>query len=387
MSEYQYYEFQAIDRLLSPDEIRVLRSHSSRARITPSSFVNEYSFGSFKGNEDEWMATYFDAFLYVANWGARTLMLRLPSSVLSESASRPYCSGDERYEESLTARAVQEHVILKFGSHDQEGGEWIDGAGLLGSLLPIRSELAQGDHRALYLGWLRGIQKGSQRPGLPEPPVPPGLRSLSPSLDALASFLEIDRDLISAAAAASADLEPVDANPAAAAEWIAGLPSAEKDALLLRLMQGHAVHTGMELRARFERQRTATMPPKLPASRTVGQLLDAAKSVRQIREREAARRAAEELAKSEREERAARAQRLDALSLKVPQTWNEVEALVSVTQRVAYAEAARLLVDLREIAARNQAEPEFLRRFGALCDRHARKKALMDLLTERGLRS
>ena len=76
MSEYQYYEFQAIDRLLSPEEIRVLRSHSNRARITPSSFVNEYSFGSFKGNQDEWMATYFDAFLCVANWGTRTLMLR-----------------------------------------------------------------------------------------------------------------------------------------------------------------------------------------------------------------------------------------------------------------------------------------------------------------------
>lgn len=53
MNEYQYYEFQASDRLLSPDEIRVLRSHSSLACITQSSFVNEYSFGSFKGNEDE----------------------------------------------------------------------------------------------------------------------------------------------------------------------------------------------------------------------------------------------------------------------------------------------------------------------------------------------
>ena len=280
------------------------------------------------------------------------------------------------------------HVILKFGSHNEEGGgEWIDGAGLLGSLLPIRAELAQGDHRALYLGWLRGIQRGSDRPDAPEPPVPPGLRSLSPSLAAFASFLEIDRDLISAAAAASADIEPADANPGAAAEWIAGLPSAEKDALLLRLMQGHAAQAGMELRARFEGRRTAAQPPKLPTSRTVSQLLDAAKSMRQIREREAARRAAEELATSEREERAARARRLDELSLRVPQTWKEVEALVSVTQRVAYAEAARLLVDLREISVRNQAKPEFLRRLRALCDRHSRKKAFMDLLTERGLRS
>jgi len=387
MSEYQCYEFQAIDRLLSSEEIRVLRSHSSRAHITPSSFVNEYSFGSFKGNEDEWMAVYFDAFLYVANWGTRTLMLRLPSSVLSESASRPYCSDNGQYDESLTVGTAPGHVILKFGSRNQEGGEWIDGAGLLGSLLPIRSELAQGDRRSLYLGWLRGIQKGSEQPGMPEPPVPPGLRSLSPSLAAFASFLEIDHDLIMAAAAASADVAPVDVDPAAAVKWIAGLPSAEKDGPLLRLMQGNAVHAGMELRARFEGQRTASQSPKLPTSRTVGQLLDAAKSLRQVREREAARRAAEELARSEREERAAQARRLDELSLKVPQTWNEVEALVSVTQRVAYAEAARLLVDLREIAVRNQAKPEFLRQLQALCDRHSRKKAFMDLLTERGLRS
>lgn len=152
-----------------------------------------------------------------------------------------------------------------------------------------------------------------------------------------------------------------------AEEWIAGLPSAEKDALLFRLIQGHAAQAGMELRARFEGRRTPARPPKLPTSRTVGQLLDAAKWMHQIREREAARRAAEELARSEREERAAWARRLDELPLKVPQTWNEVEALVSVTQRVAYAEAARLLVDLREIAARNQDKPEFVRRLGALC--------------------
>lgn len=279
-------------------------------------------------------------------------------------------------------------MILKFGSLDREGGgEWIDGAGLLGSLLPIRSELAQGDHRALYLGWLRGIQRGSDQPDAPEPPIPSGLRSLSPSLAAFATFLEIDGDLITAAAAASSDIEHVEADPAAAAEWIAGLPSAEKDALLLRLIQGNAVHAGMELRAGFEGQRTASQPPKRPTSRTVGQLLDAAKSMRQTREREVARRAAEDLARSEREERAARAQRLDALSQKVPQTWNEVEALVSVTQRVAYAEAARLLVDLRDIAVRNQAKPEFIRRLGALCDRHARKKSFINLLTERGLRS
>ena len=40
MSEYQYYEFQAIDRRLSDKEMQELRSHSTRAQITPTSFVN-----------------------------------------------------------------------------------------------------------------------------------------------------------------------------------------------------------------------------------------------------------------------------------------------------------------------------------------------------------
>ena len=58
MSEYQYYEFQAIDRPLTEKEMRELRSYSTRARITPTSFVNDYSWGSFKGNKDAWMEKY-----------------------------------------------------------------------------------------------------------------------------------------------------------------------------------------------------------------------------------------------------------------------------------------------------------------------------------------
>ncbi len=50
MSEYQYYEFQAIDRPLTAKEMSELRSYSTRARITPTSFVNDYSWGSFKGD-------------------------------------------------------------------------------------------------------------------------------------------------------------------------------------------------------------------------------------------------------------------------------------------------------------------------------------------------
>jgi hypothetical protein len=47
MSEYQYYEFQAVDRCLTEGETDELRSFSSRADITTHSFINNYSWGSF----------------------------------------------------------------------------------------------------------------------------------------------------------------------------------------------------------------------------------------------------------------------------------------------------------------------------------------------------
>jgi hypothetical protein len=94
MSEYQYYEFQAIDRPLTEREMGELRSFSSRATITPTRFVNHYEWGSFKGNSSAWMEKYFDAFLYLANWGTHELMLRLPRRVLDASMVKQYCCGE-----------------------------------------------------------------------------------------------------------------------------------------------------------------------------------------------------------------------------------------------------------------------------------------------------
>ncbi len=44
MSEYQYYEFQALDKPLTKQQQKELRSLSSRAEITATSFVNEYNY-------------------------------------------------------------------------------------------------------------------------------------------------------------------------------------------------------------------------------------------------------------------------------------------------------------------------------------------------------
>lgn len=55
MSEYQYYEFAAIDRPLNQREMAELRAVSPRAVITPGSFVNHYEWGDLKANPTDWM--------------------------------------------------------------------------------------------------------------------------------------------------------------------------------------------------------------------------------------------------------------------------------------------------------------------------------------------
>ena len=82
MSEYQYYEFQAIDRPLTDKQMAELRAISSRAEITPTRMTNVYHYGDFRGDPVELLASYFDAHLYEANWGSHTLMFGFPRNAV-----------------------------------------------------------------------------------------------------------------------------------------------------------------------------------------------------------------------------------------------------------------------------------------------------------------
>jgi len=91
MSEFQYYEFQAIDRPLDTEAQRALRQISTRARITLHSLVNTYQWGDFKGAPRELVKRWFDLFIYWANRGSRRLLIRLPRRAVDPAAIRPYC--------------------------------------------------------------------------------------------------------------------------------------------------------------------------------------------------------------------------------------------------------------------------------------------------------
>jgi hypothetical protein len=380
VSEYQYYEFLAVDRPLTEREMQELRAVSSRAVITPTRFTNHYEWGNFKGDPRAWMERYFDAFLYFANWGTHELMLRLPRRLLDPATAKRYCRG-----EAASARVKDEHVILEFLS-EEEGSDWFeeDEDGSLSSLVPLRADIAAGDLRTLYLGWLLCAQAGEFDDAEEEPPCPPGLGRLSAALEAFVTFMRIDRDLLEAAAAGS--LEAEETLPARDVErWVSALQEAEKRALLVRLIRGDEPHLRAELVRRFRNSRAASPSDTTAGRRTVGELLGAAKQRTEERRRREAERAARERARQEREAAEARERHLTSLARRETEAWGEVEALIATKQPGKYDAAVALLRDLRELAVRSGRREEVEARLGRLHEQHAKKPSLISRLRAAGL--
>jgi hypothetical protein len=380
MSEYQYYEFQAVDRPLTHEEMREVRAYSTRARITPTSFVNEYNWGDFKGRPEKWMERWFDAFLYLANWGSRQLMFRLPASALDLDTARRCCPG-----QSAMAWSHGDFVILSFTSEDEdEDGGWEeeadDDGGSLAAILPLREELAAGDHRALYLGWLLLVQAGEWDEDEPpaEPAVPPGLGTLSGALQAFRDFLRIDPDLVQAAAERSGSLAAAPGD-GEVRRWIAALGDETKTELLTRVAAGQERQVRMELVRGVHAARPVSVALD-DEPRTAQELLDAAERIAEARQRAEAEAASREQARRAREAEAARRRHLDALVGRDEELWRRVDELVASRLPKAYDEAVPLLTDLRDLAARDDRAAEFAARVHALRERHARRPALLQRL-------
>jgi hypothetical protein len=206
MSEYQYYEFQAIDRPLSGADQEALRALSTRARISATSFTNSYEWGDFKGDPARLMENWFELHLYLANWGSRRLMIRWPARLLDRHLLGAFL-GEVDYAE---LRVVGQNLILDIVCEEVESEDWDDGSGWLAALAPLRSDVLGGDLRLFYLLWLTAVEAGVFEPDEPEPM--PGIGPMTGALEAFADFFNIDPDLVAAAAERSAD--PLAGKPA-----------------------------------------------------------------------------------------------------------------------------------------------------------------------------
>jgi hypothetical protein len=376
VSEYQYYDFRAVDRTLNEAEQKQLRAVSSRADITKRSFTNHYEWGDFKGSPAQFMERYFDLFLYLANWGSRHFSVRLPKQLVDAADLKRFFRGEE-----ASLRVKGQHVIVDVIRNDIElDDDWDDGRGRLDELAPMRDAALDGDLRVFYLAWLMGVETG-EVPDEEREPLP-GIAPLTPALEAFADFFYMNADLVAAAAEsppAPSLGEPSRAHIVAAIE---ALDAREKSALLLRLYDGDT-HLRGELRRRC--RGNGDHSASRAALRTAADLRAIAARVAEERQRAEEARLEAEKRRKERKAAAALRQRLDALEKREEAAWREVESIIQIRNAPAYEKATALLSDLRELALRHDTDGEFHHRLLAIRDRHSSKPRFLERLVAAGL--
>lgn len=378
--EYQYYEFQALDRPLTREDKEYVSSLSSRTQPTSRQAIFTYSYGDFRADPLKVLARCFDALFYQANWGTTQLAFRFPATVVDRQNFEPYGIGT-----SVDVFQEGAYVILNISITDEDNMPgWIEPEGTLDGLLPLREEIMHGDLRGLYIAWLKAVQHdeyilmGDDEHGLmdedkdeeldvenpPEPPVPPGLHNLSPSLHNFIDVFAISPDLVAVAAEASEDRTTTADDFAA---WVPLLPQEERNAFLVRIAEGDA-QAKLELIQRL--REVGGVETRLTAQRSGQRRLN---DLLQGQEAYARRRKERE----QQEARAARQRELQALAPREEALWQEVYALIKEKKASPYDRATKLLVDLRDLAAYQQQQAAFQQRFNDLVNNHVTSTALL----------
>jgi len=380
MSEYQYYEFLAIDRPLTADEMDELRALSTRATITPVSFTNHYNWGDFDGDPDKLMERYFDAHVYVANWMTAIFMVRLPIEALSretaEALTEPFY---------LEFKATSTHWIITWSQEESENYERFgmeDGSGLMTDLAPVREELLRGDLRSLYIGWLLAVAAEILDDDEMEPLSGIGLGNLTSAQQALAEFLDVDPDVLAGAAMGNPAPPKVEISPQEIDTWIDALPTDEVNSIFKQLLEGKGQQAERSIRNRFAAWRRDLQPDAIDMPRrTVEELLQNAEKARQKRlEKEKQDRRQREIKRREK-----RKAYLKDISSDFPEAWARVRGPVERGTAEGYDEACRILVDIAEAYNLFATKKQFQQELKQFMAGHLRRKALIQRLVKIGI--
>jgi hypothetical protein len=363
MSEYQYYEFQALDRSLTAAEREKLSAISSRAKITARSAAFNYSYSDLDSNFLALLERHFDVAYYIANWGTQQLAFRFPAGLLSPEEVDLYC-----LEDVVEVIHKKDNWILNWNFNQEEGFSfWIEGEGRVDALVDLRRELLAGDYRPLYLAWLKGIQilEEEDKDNLPEPPIPCGLQKLSVAQKAFVELFEVDPYLLSAAAQLSQPLGAASApSSKTLRQAVAKLSRSDCDNFLVQILQGEE-NIGAQLRKKLHPHLPSADQP-VPSQRTSGQLLEFSRQAKEAEERRAKEAAYKEKVKS-----------LQALASREPKLWDEVDTLLLESKPQNYNRAVTILSQLRDLAEYQKTLPEFQRRMTKISQRYPNRRSLI----------
>jgi hypothetical protein len=368
MSEYQYYEWQTIERPLTEAEQAAVYKLSSHIEVSATQAVVTYEWGDFKHDPRQVLARYFDANFYWANWGTRILMFRFPLEA-DLSALKPYYT-----DEFISLTQIEDVQVLEMMMDDEPGEfeEWDTVEHGLSPYTRLRNDILQGDYRALYIAWLGAIRQRRDDPELAEelePPVPPGLKTLNAALKRLVELFGVETHLLQAAAAASGELQPMNEDDLRRAVEQLARPICNE--LLLRLARGE---TGVTVALQRQLQPYLKKPTLPPIPRTVGELLEAAQQVRLATRS----RQAEEARKKHLAE-------MKELAKREPQTWQEVERIIESGKSASvYDQATKLLDKLKQLSDFQDTRDHFRTRLHRLAEKYAGRHSLIRRWREKG---
>jgi hypothetical protein len=386
MSEYQYYDFRAIDAPLTLGQKEEVSSLSSRAQVTNRRAQFIYHYGDFRGDVKQLMSDSFDMMLYVSNWGSQRLMFRFPGTLFDVRQCRDYFVSGE-----IDHYAKGGYLTLDLDFNEDDGySDWIDGEEWLDDLLPLRDELMQGDYRVLYLAWLKAAEKALHYHDIdedtPEPAVPSGLKALSFAQQQFVKLMDIDPLYIQAAAENSPSLEQAAFNPEA---WLNHLSAAEKEDYLLRLCRNEsnlATHLQRHLKTLYTQNATKTAGSSSSTPRrTVQQLQEKWLEYREQADKEAKQQATIAAEQQRREAARRRTLYLEELKLSKASTWQTVDKLAVHGQAKSYDQAATHLYDLHELASQEGELTQFNAQLSALVTKYQRKRSFIERLRQKKL--
>ena len=365
MSEYQYYEFQTVDKVLSEQDKKEISQLSSRVQLTSRKAIFTYSYGDFRGQPEKVLEKYFDAMFYIANWGTIQLMLKFPKALVNLQDLEKYCDG-----ENIQIVLNPNSAILKIEFDNEEGFGWIEEDGYLDSLIKIRKEILEQDYRVLYLAWLRKIEELDLDDSEIEPPIPPGLNKLSSALKSLVELFEIDENLLKEAAKISQN--KTDLSQQQIEKAIEQIPRHECNRMLLKLSQGN-LSVEAELHQKIL-EIVDNSPSLISGQRTSKHLFDLAENERE-----------KEQQKFQKKAEAQRINILEALASQEAQVWLNIEQLISQKQSKPYDEAVKLLSQLHDLAIYQNKESLFQEKINDIYEKYSRRPGLLTRLKKRGL--
>ncbi len=376
MSEYQYYEWQTVDRILTAEEQAAVDSLSSHIDVSSSRAVVTYNWGGFKHSSKDVLLKYFDAHFYQANWGSLRLMFRFPVGLIDKADIAPYC-----VDEYVTFETAGDYQVIDLDFNPEEGVE-MEAEVSLSHFIRLRADILEGDYRLLYLAWLKAMTLDSSSSWFPdddeyedddpdypaddrEPPIPPGLKKLSPALQNFVQIFEIDPFLVQAAAEASPDLK--EALAVDYANLVSRLSRPECEDYLARLAEGEA-GVALALRKRLAVFLPQVVQAQSAPTRTLQQLLQRAEQL----EKDKKKRQAE----TARQKHIAE---MKDLAAREEQTWKKVEDLLDNGRKIAsvYDEATGLLVKLQQLSEFQDMRSVFQQRLRRLAGKYSARSALM----------